>query len=257
MSSTWWRALRRAPTRTPAERRSRPPAPPAELSVASKSQYQPPPANEYAAARKHMVQSQLAARGIGDPATLAAMALVPREAFVAPQQRARAYLDGAQSIGRGQTISQPYMVARMTESLGFADLDWPWLGRAPAFLDVGTGSGYQAAVLAQLGARVTSIERDASLADSARTRLRNLGYTVEVVTGDGTVGYPTNAPYSGIVVGAGRAHGLSLRLSIPRAAARGQRSGSRLPQQTPECPITGPTICTRTSPGTPRGGQAV
>jgi protein-L-isoaspartate(D-aspartate) O-methyltransferase len=148
-----------------------------------------------------MVRDQLAARGVTDRAVLAAMALVPREEFVPLDQRDRAYDDGALSIGRGQTISQPYMVARMTESLGLTG-DWPWSGSRPRVLDVGTGSGYQAAVLAQMGAEVVSIERDAWLADAARQRLASLGYAVQVLVGDGSLGHSPGAPYAGIVVAA-------------------------------------------------------
>jgi protein-L-isoaspartate(D-aspartate) O-methyltransferase len=150
-----------------------------------------------------MVRDQLADRGIVDPATLAAMRIVPREAFVPERQRRSAYDDRALSIGRGQTISQPYMVAAMTQALGFADLGWPWLGTRPRFLDVGTGSGYQAAVLAQLGGEVVSIERDPELAREADERLRGLGYRVEVIVADGSGGAPERAPYAGIIVGAG------------------------------------------------------
>jgi protein-L-isoaspartate(D-aspartate) O-methyltransferase len=150
-----------------------------------------------------MVRDQLQARGVYDPATLAAMGLVPRESFVGPSQRPHAYRDSALSIGHGQTISQPYMVARMTESLGFADMGWPWVGDRPTVLDIGTGSGYQAAVLAQAGARVVSIERDPELAAEAQARLAELGYEVAVHVGDGSVGFEAGAPYAGIVVGAG------------------------------------------------------
>ncbi len=101
-----------------------------------------------------MVRDQLVARGIHDPATLSAMANVPREAFVSEEQLGDAYADGAMPIGHGQTISQPYIVGRMTALLDLPAQGWPWSGVAPSFLDVGTGSGYQAAVLAQTGARV-------------------------------------------------------------------------------------------------------
>ena len=150
-----------------------------------------------------MVRDQLEARGVHDRPTLAAMSLVPREAFVTRGREDVAYSDGPLSIGHGQTISQPYMVARMTECLALTSLGWPWTNDAPTLLDVGTGSGYQAAVLAQCGARVTSIERDAELAERARIRLREQGYDVEVVVGDGSAGYPLRAPYAGIVVAAG------------------------------------------------------
>lgn len=150
-----------------------------------------------------MVRDQIEARGIHDRPTLAAMSLVPREAFVRDGRTANAYADGPLSIGHGQTISQPYMVARMTAALDLAKLGWPWEHAAPSVLDVGTGSGYQAAVLAQCGARVTSVERDPDLAAWARDNLHRQGYDVEVLVGDGSVGYPANAPYAAIVVGAG------------------------------------------------------
>jgi protein-L-isoaspartate(D-aspartate) O-methyltransferase len=155
----------------------------------------------FAAARARMVDDQLVRRGIDDRAILAAMGLVPRELFVPVGQRERAYDDGALSIGRGQTISQPYIVARMTMDLALT-ASWPWTGPRPTILDVGTGSGYQAAVLAQMGAEVISIERDPELADQARQRLQSLGYAVEVVVGDGSLGYAPRAPYAGIIVAA-------------------------------------------------------
>jgi protein-L-isoaspartate(D-aspartate) O-methyltransferase len=143
-----------------------------------------------------MVQAQLRDRGIKDPRVLAAMAAVPREAFVPEQERRAAYQDGPLPIGAGQTISQPYMVARMTELLR--------LTGGERVLDIGTGSGYQAAVLAELGCTVTSIERDAGLAQSAAERLTALGFgdRVEVRVGDGTLGAPDGAPWDGIVVAA-------------------------------------------------------
>jgi len=150
-----------------------------------------------------MVRDQLERRGIHDRAALAAMSQVPREAFVREGHEDAAYSDGPRSIGRGQTISQPYMVARMTAALALADRGWPWSDERPSLLDVGTGSGYQAAVLASCGARVTSIERDPELAAWARDNLRRAGYDVEVLVGDGSAGSLANAPYAGIVVGAG------------------------------------------------------
>ncbi len=101
-----------------------------------------------------MVRDQLEARGIHDPAALSAMAIVPREAFVPEEQIGDAYADGAMPIGHGQTISQPYIVGRMTALLELTAQGWPWNDAPPSILDVGTGSGYQAAVLAQTGARV-------------------------------------------------------------------------------------------------------
>jgi len=150
-----------------------------------------------------MVRDQLWSRGIRDRRVLAAMGLVPRESFVVAGREADAYADGPLSIGRGQTISQPYIVARMTESLGLPETVGPGSWARPRVLDVGTGSGYQAAILAQMGAEVISIERDTSLAEAARERLQRLGYAVEVVVGDGSLGYAPGAPYQGIVVAAG------------------------------------------------------
>ncbi|MGH2467500.1 MAG: protein-L-isoaspartate O-methyltransferase family protein, partial [Candidatus Limnocylindrales bacterium] len=132
-----------------------------------------------------MVSDQLQARGIADGDVLAAMASLPRERFVAPSLADHAYEDRALTIGGGQTISQPYIVARMTEALGLAG----WRGGSPTVLDIGTGSGYQAAVLAKLGARVVSVERDPDLAVEAAQRLAALGIGgVEVVEGDGSLG---------------------------------------------------------------------
>jgi protein-L-isoaspartate(D-aspartate) O-methyltransferase len=145
---------------------------------------------------------QLEARGIRDPLVLAAMRAVPRERFVPPDLASQAYDDGALPIGRGQTISQPYIVARMTEALGLTD--WPQNhdGARPKVLDVGTGSGYQAAILAALGAEVVSVEIEAELAEQARLRLMGLGYVVKVVAGDGSKGVPDEAPFAAIVVAA-------------------------------------------------------
>jgi protein-L-isoaspartate(D-aspartate) O-methyltransferase len=147
-------------------------------------------------ARARMVAQQLRGRDVRDERVLAAMGAVPRDAFVPDEERSQAYDDGPLPIGAGQTISQPYIVARMTELLRVAAGD--------RVLDVGTGSGYQAAVLAELGCRVTSIERDPSLAAAARERLERLGYgdRVEVQVGDGSLGDPGGAPWDGILVGA-------------------------------------------------------
>jgi protein-L-isoaspartate(D-aspartate) O-methyltransferase len=143
-----------------------------------------------------MVADQLEARGIDDPEILEAFRAVPRHAFVEGEEP---YGDHAMPVGSGQTISQPYIVARMTQ-LGRPAGGW----RDAATLEVGTGSGYQAAILAELGADVTSIERHESLADDARQRLDLVGYTnVEIVVGDGTEGWPARAPYRSILVTAG------------------------------------------------------
>lgn len=143
-----------------------------------------------------MVAEQLEARGIRDPEVLEAFRTVPRHAFVEGDQP---YGDHAMPVGSGQTISQPYVVARMTE---LAKPRSGWAGvRA---LEIGTGSGYQAAILSQLGADVTSVERHASLADEARRRLRDAGFhNVTVEVGDGTEGWAAGAPYRSILVTAG------------------------------------------------------
>jgi protein-L-isoaspartate(D-aspartate) O-methyltransferase len=146
------------------------------------------------AARHAMVDRQLAGRGIRDPRVLAAMAKVPREAFLPESRRGLAYADEALPIAAGQTISQPYIVALMTELLATTE--------GQRVLEIGTGSGYQAAILAELGCRVVSIERLPELADAARERLEGLGYgeAVDVRVGDGTLGDPAGAPYPRIVV---------------------------------------------------------
>jgi len=161
-----------------------------------------------------MVADQLERRGVTDERVLRAMGSVPREAFVEPGSRSMAYDDGALPIASGQTISQPYVVARMTELLGVRDGD--------RILEIGTGSGYQAAVLAALGARVTSIERHASLAAAARERLERLGFGgVEVRVGDGSAGDPDGAPWDGILVTAGAPE-------VPDALRGQLRIGGRL-----------------------------
>lgn len=159
-----------------------------------------------------MVADQIERRGVRQPEVLQAMREVPRERFVTEDMTERAFCDGAQSIAGGQTISQPYMVARMTEALDLpgwreragdeAPGDEAPGGETPLVLDVGTGSGYQAAVLTAVGATVVSIERDPELAREARLRLEALGYAVEVVLGDGSEGYAPRAPYAGIIVAA-------------------------------------------------------
>lgn len=140
-----------------------------------------------------MVAGQLERRGIRDQRVLEAMAAIPREAFVPGVPTSLAYDDRALPIDAGQTISQPYMVARMTELLEVEAAD--------RILEVGTGSGYQAAVLAWLGAAVTSIERHQALSDEARERLAGLGVRgVDLRVGDGSLGELDGAPWDGIVV---------------------------------------------------------
>ena len=142
-----------------------------------------------------MVEEQLRRRGIVDERVLAAMARVPRELFVPEPVRDRAYDDAALPIGGDQTISQPYMVARICEALAVRPGD--------RVLDVGTGSGYQAAVLAQLGQEVHTIERLVVLAERARGALEQAGCTnVRVYVGDGSLGLPAHAPFGAIAVAA-------------------------------------------------------
>jgi len=148
---------------------------------------------EFAAARARMVSEQIEARGIRDRATLEAMRRVPRHRFVPEASRAEAYADRPLPIGHGQTISQPYVVAFMTEALG--------LTGAESVLEVGTGSGYQAAVLGCLASRVRTIEIVEPLAQEAAARLTGLGYeNVEVRSGDGYLGWPEAAPFDAILV---------------------------------------------------------
>ena len=142
-----------------------------------------------------MVERQLRGRDIRDERVLAAMERVPREVFVPDGLGDRAYDDAALPIGAGQTISQPYMVARICEELA--------LRGEERVLDVGTGSGYQAAVLAELAGEVVTIERIPELAGHARDNLAAAGYgRVDVRVGDGTLGVPDRAPYAGIAVAA-------------------------------------------------------
>ena len=140
-----------------------------------------------------MVERQLRRRGIADERVVAAMNTVPRELFIPPRERPRAYRDGALPIGSGQTISQPWIVAAMAQALE--------LKGDERVLEVGAGSGYSAAVLSLLCREVVTIERHVALADQAQALLRELGYAnVEVRAGDGTLGAPDRAPFDGISV---------------------------------------------------------
>src|SRR5579859_2615485 len=137
--------------------------------------------------RQLMLERQLKARGIFDERVLSAMGKVPREEFVAPELREHAYDDRPLTIGFSQTISQPYIVASMLQAGELHPEDH--------VLELGTGSGYQTALLAEIAKSVVSIERHAELAEVARERLVRLGYSnVEIVIGDGTLGYPPRSP---------------------------------------------------------------
>jgi protein-L-isoaspartate(D-aspartate) O-methyltransferase len=151
---------------------------------------------DFTVLRDMMIREQLEYRGISDPAVLAAMRDVPREEFVPADLRGYAYDDGPLPIGEGQTISQPYMVAYMTEALE--------LSHGDRVLEIGTGSGYAAAVLSRIVAEVHTVERIAGLAVASRERLDRLGYTnIRIHVGDGSLGWPEQAPYDAIVVTAG------------------------------------------------------
>ncbi len=146
-----------------------------------------------ASARRRMVERQLRARGIGDERVLAAMGEVPREAFLPEPLRSRAYADSALPIGEEQTISQPWIVAAICQAMQ--------LQGSELVLEVGTGSGYSAAVLSQLASHVVSVERHDSLSQSAGEVLRSLGIrNVELVVGDGSLGMPERAPFDAIAV---------------------------------------------------------
>jgi protein-L-isoaspartate(D-aspartate) O-methyltransferase len=148
-----------------------------------------------AQARARMVEEQLRSRGIRDPRVLAAMGKVPREGFIASEDFGQAYGDHPLPIGAGQTVSQPYIVAAMVEALG--------LGPADRVLEVGTGTGYEAAILSELAGEVWTIERLEELANKARENLARLGFAnVHVVHGDGSLGLPEQAPFDKILVAA-------------------------------------------------------
>ncbi len=164
--------------------------------------------------RDRMVAGQIAARGVEDPLVLDAMRAVPREDFVPADLVAYAYEDRPLPIGHGQTISQPYIVAVMTAAARVRAAD--------RVLEIGTGSGYGAAVLSEIAGEVYTVERIEALADSARDRLADLGYTnVHVRCGDGTLGWAEHAPYDAIIVTAGGP-------TVPRALLDQLKPGGRL-----------------------------
>src|ERR1700674_1612620 len=166
------------------------------------------------AERRTMIETQIRKRGVSSARVLEAMAAVPRHKFVPFKCRHDAYADKPLPIGEGQTISQPYMVAAMTEALE--------LTGSERVLEIGTGSGYQAAVLSLLARQVLTVETHTSLALAAQERLTNLGYTnVHVHNGDGSAGFPDAAPYDAILVTAAAPE-------IPRPLADQLREGGRL-----------------------------
>jgi protein-L-isoaspartate(D-aspartate) O-methyltransferase len=173
--------------------------------------------------RQRMVISQLRGRGIRDERVLAAMERVPRHEFTGEQDRERAYEDHPLPIGEGQTISQPYIVALMLELLEVSP--------GARVLEVGTGSGYVTALLAELVAYVVSIERHSLLAERAAELLRRLGYrNITVVVGDGTLGYEPAAPYQAILVSAAAAE-------VPQALLAQLAEGGRM-----VIPVGGPEV---------------
>jgi protein-L-isoaspartate(D-aspartate) O-methyltransferase len=152
--------------------------------------------NESKSERERMVKEQISARGVKDKRVIEAMLHVPRHVFVESVYRHQAYNDYPLPVGHGQTISQPYMVAVMTELLE--------LKGDEVVLEIGTGSGYQAAILALLCSKVYTIERIAELTKQARSRLENLGFrNVSFMVGDGSIGWSEYAPYNGIMITAG------------------------------------------------------
>lgn len=172
------------------------------------------PSDNYAKARRRMVDQQIVARGIRDPDVLQAMLTVPREAFVDVEYVDAAYTDKPLPIGAGQTISQPYIVALMTEALRLSVSD--------RVLEIGTGSGYAAAILSCIVTQVYTVERIQSLVTAARHRLQTLGYSnVQVRYANGTLGWPEQAPFDGIVVTASGPH-------IPEALKAQLATGGRL-----------------------------
>lgn len=169
---------------------------------------------DFEAKRARMVEEQLRKRGIVDTRVLAAMGAVPREAFVPPSERRRAYDDGALPLGHGQTISQPLMVAMSVEALR--------LEGDETVLEIGAGSGYQAAVLSKLAKKVYAVEIIPELVEGARRVLDTLGIdNVELICGDGRRGWPAGAPYDGIVVAAAADE-------VPDALVEQLREGGRL-----------------------------
>ena len=176
--------------------------------------YQESPEDLYAEAREAMVKTQIEPRGVKDKLVLEAMRKVARHRFVPASLKDRAYSDGPLPIGEGQTISQPYIVALMTELLGLKDGD--------KVLEIGTGSGYQAAVLGEIVKEVYTIEIICSLAETAEKRLKEMGYeNITVECGDGYQGWEEHAPFDGVIVTAAPDH-------IPQPLVDQLKVGARL-----------------------------
>jgi protein-L-isoaspartate(D-aspartate) O-methyltransferase len=168
----------------------------------------------FAAEREAMVERQLRSRGITDPEILDAFRAVPREAFVAPELAERAYGDHPLPIEAGQTISQPFIVALMIQAAGIRPGD--------RVLEVGSGSGYAAAVIGQIAAEVIGVERQHELAERSRERLTGLGFAnVRIMEGDGSRGWPDRAPYDAILAAASGSH-------VPQALLNQLKPGGRL-----------------------------
>jgi len=169
---------------------------------------------DFAAEREAMVERQLRRRGIGDERILDAFRAVPREAFVPADQRSQAYGDHPLPIGAGQTISQPYIVAMMIEAAA--------IGPEDKVLEIGAGSGYAAAVISRVARQVIAIERHSELAEAAALRLARLGYhNVRIVEGDGTRGWPAEAPFDAILAAASGSH-------VPQALVDQLAPGGRI-----------------------------
>jgi protein-L-isoaspartate(D-aspartate) O-methyltransferase len=194
-----------------------PAAPPAAPTLPPQSVVPEPtagPADPFTVAREAMVREQIAARDVRDEAVLAAMRRTPRHRFVPPEYLAAAYEDHPLPIGYGQTISQPYIVALMTEAIRVKPSD--------RVLEIGAGSGYQAAILAELGCQVFTVEIIPELARQAEARLRDLGYgQVAVLAADGYYGWPEHAPFDAIIVTAAPDH-------LPQPLGSQLKEGGRL-----------------------------
>jgi protein-L-isoaspartate(D-aspartate) O-methyltransferase len=192
---------------------ARPALTPTVALLASPSPAISPATDPYAQSRKEMVVSQIQQRGVSASDVLEAMNAVPRHQFVPAEYLSQAYADHPLPIGYGQTISQPYIVALMTEKIQ--------VKRGDKVLEIGTGSGYQAAVLAQLGAEVYSVEIIPELAQAADERLKKLGYVVAVKQSDGYLGWEEHAPYDAILVTAAPDH-------VPQPLVEQLKDGGRL-----------------------------